>query len=120
MALNELGLEYEIIGISEIDNNAIKIYNTIHGNTKNFGDIRNIKHLPKCNLLHASSPCTSFSNAGKKDGLEGPSGLLLDVIRLLKDYKQRNELPEYFSFENILVMKTKFTYVFNDFITILN
>lgn len=120
MALNNLGIEHEIIGISEIDNNAIKMYNAIHGETNNFGDITKIEHLPCCNLLHASSPCISFSNAGKKDGLKGASGLLLDVIRLLKDYKERAELPEYFSFENVVEMKTKFTDVFNNFVTILN
>ena len=120
MALNELKIEHEVIGISEIDSNAINMYNAIHGETVNFGDIKKIEHLPQCNLLHASSPCTSFSNAGKKDGLKGASGLLLDVIRLLKDYKKRSELPEYFSFENVIEMKTKFTNIFNDFIAVLN
>ena len=116
MVLNELGIKHETIGISEIDNNAIKIYNTIHGETYNFGDIRQIGSLPYCDFIHCSSPCQSFSQAGKMDGIKGESGLIYEFYRLMEDYKTRNELPKYISFENVPNLKTKFIDVFQDFI----
>lgn len=120
MALRNLGINHEVIGISEINKVAIKIYNEIHGETKNFGDITKIKELPPCDFLHCSSPCTSFSNSGKKNGLNGESGLLLDAIRILNNYKDRNIVPTYFSFENVPEMQSKFSDVFKFFLEELN
>ena len=117
MALKKIGLNFKVTNISEINKKSIEMYNLIHGEVNNLGDIKKIEKLPKCNLLHASSPCTSFSDSGKKNGLAGESGLLLDVVRLLKQYK---ELPEFFTFENVKELKTKFTNVFDDFIKFLN
>ena len=45
MVLNNLGIKHEVIGVSEIDKNAINMYNTIHGETNNFGDITKQKVL---------------------------------------------------------------------------
>lgn len=61
MALKSLGIDHEVIGISEILSTSINIYNLLHGETKNYGDIRNIEELPKCDLIHFSSPCIDFS-----------------------------------------------------------
>lgn len=119
MALRNCGIDIEELGISEIDNNAIKMYNNIHGKTNNFGDISKIKELPECDFLWASSPCTSFSHCGRKDGLKGESGLLLEVERLLKNYKDRNCIPKYFGFENVIEIEEKFPEVFNQFIDLL-
>ena len=41
IALRNLGIEYEVVAISEIDKYAIKAYETIHGPTNNLGDISN-------------------------------------------------------------------------------
>lgn len=120
MALRNLGIEHEIIGISEIDKAALSIYKDIHGDTINFGDISKIKQLPYCDFLWASSPCTSFSSAGKRDGLKGESKLLLEVYRLLENYKERNELPKYFGFENVPNLVTKFPDVFNELLSFLD
>ena len=113
MGLKKIGVEHEVIGISEIDNNAIKIYNTIHGKTNNFGDITKIEHLPYCDFLHCSSPCQSFSQNGKKTGTKGESGLIFEFYRLMQDYYNRNELPKYISFENVSNLKIKFIDDFN-------
>lgn len=113
MVLKKLGIDHETIGISEIDSNAIKIYNTIHGETNNFGDITKIEHLPYCDFLHCSSPCQSFSQNGKKTGIKGESGLIFEFYRLMQDYYDRNELPKYISFENVANLKTKFEDDFN-------
>lgn len=109
MALNNLGIKHEVIGISEILNTSIKMYNAIHGETKNFGDITQITSLPECDLLHFSSPCVDFSSAGKRLGMDGNGGskLIYEVYRLLDDYNDRNQLPKYLSFENVPDLKTK-------------
>lgn len=57
MALRNIGLDYEVIGISEIDKFAIKSYEAIHGKVHNFGDISKIEKLPYCDLLTYSFPC---------------------------------------------------------------
>ena len=108
MALKRLGVPLEIVGYSEIDKYAIQSYRAIHGeNIPNLGDIKQIEKLPKCNLLFYGSPCTSFSVAGKQEGLydkEGnqtKSGLLLEVERLIHIAKNNNELPEILIMENV-------------------
>lgn len=63
MALNKNNIDVEVVGISEIEKSAIEMYNIIHGETKNFGDITKIKSLPYCDFLHFSSPCQSFSRS---------------------------------------------------------
>ena len=57
MALRNIGIDYEVIGISEIDKFAYKSYEAIHGKVKNFGDITKINKLPYCDLLTYSFPC---------------------------------------------------------------
>lgn len=42
-ALKNLNIKYEVIGISEIDKNSIKVYEMLHGKVDNFGDIKNIE-----------------------------------------------------------------------------
>ena len=37
MALRNLGIEHEVVGISEIDRAALKSYQAIHGDCPNFG-----------------------------------------------------------------------------------
>lgn len=88
-ALKELGLDYEVVGISDIDKHAISGYEAIHGPVKNYGDITKIEHLPECDLLTYSWPCTSISLAGKREGMTEGSGtassLLWEVGRLLHE-----------------------------------
>ena len=123
MALRNLGIEHEVIGISEIDKFAIKSYEAIHGKTHNFGDIQNIKELPKCDLLTYSFPCTDLSIAGKREGIkEGTrSGLLFEVERLLLKAKENGTLPKYLLLENVknLVGK-KFIKDFERWLSFLN
>lgn len=104
-ALKELGLDYEIVGISEIDKHAIRGYEAIHGPVENYGDITKIEHLPECDLLTYSYPCTSVSIAGKREGMKEGSGtassLLWEIGRLLTDMKERGVLPEVLVMENV-------------------
>jgi len=125
MALNNIGVEHEVVAISEFDKYAIKSYEAIHGQVNNLGDITKIEELPSCDFLTYSFPCTDISVAGRMDGLEKGSGtrsgLLWEVERLLLNYKQRNELPKYLMLENVknLVGK-KFKKDFDLWINVLN
>lgn len=123
MALRNIGIDYEIIGISEIDKFAFKSYEAIHGKTCNFGDITKISELPYCDLLTYSFPCQDLSVAGKQKGIgKGTrSGLLLEVKRLLLKSKENGTLPKYLLMENVknLVGK-KFIGDFEKWLSFLN
>ena len=78
----------------------------------NFGDISKAKHLPKCDMLTYSFPCTDISISGK---------IHHEIMRLLIELKNRNQLPKYLLMENVknLVSK-KFIGQFNDIISLLD
>lgn len=93
--------------------------------SKNIGDISKVKTLQPCDMLTYSYPCTDISVAGKIQGFKKDSGtrssLVHEIMRLLVDYKERNELPKYLLMENVknLVSK-KFIDDFNDIISLLD
>ena len=123
MALRNIGIDYEVIGISEIDKFAIKSYEAIHGEVHNFGDISKIEKLPYCDLLTYSFPCQDLSIAGHQKGInkDTRSGLLLEVERLLLEAKEIGTLPKYLLLENVknLVGK-KFIKDFEHWLNFLN
>ena len=106
-ALKRLGVDYECVGISEIDKYAIKAYEGINGTTRNYGDISKIDRLDYTDLLIYSSPCQDFSLAGRQaglvseDGKQTRSGLLLEVGRLLMKMSDEGILPKYLLMENV-------------------
>ena len=59
MALRNLGVNYEVVGVSEIDKFAHQAYEAIHGETPNFGDISKLQaeDLPNFDLFTYSFPC---------------------------------------------------------------
>lgn len=113
------------LGYSEIDKEAIKVYqqNFIsYYNTQelNLGDISQINELPKnIDLFVGGVPCQPWSVAGKLKGFNDPRGQLwFDVIRLVKKYQ-----PKAFIFENVKGLTTgknkdKLDYLVNQFETI--
>lgn len=111
-ALKNIGKNATVVGISEIDEYAIKSYNAIHGETRNYGDISKVKRLDYADFWTYSSPCTDISLAGKQQGLiKGVtrSGLLYEVERLLNVAKKENNLPKYLMFENVKnILSNKF------------
>lgn len=123
MALRNIGVDYEVIGISEIDKFACKSYEAIHGKTFNFGDIAKIDELPYCDLLTYSFPCQDLSVAGKQKGISKGtrSGLLLEVERLLLKARENGTLPKFLLLENVknLVGK-KFIGDFEKWLSFLN
>lgn len=106
-ALKRLGLEYEVVGISEIDKYAIQSYEAINGPTYNYGDITKIESLDYADLWTFSSPCQDFSVAGRQKGLRDEngeltrSGLLLHVERLLVKAIKKDKQPKYLLLENV-------------------
>lgn len=62
------------------------------------GDVKDAgrHNLPAAGLLCGGSPCTSFSVAGKRDGLSGESGLWYEFQRLLVELT-----PQWFIWENV-------------------
>jgi DNA (cytosine-5)-methyltransferase 1 len=65
-----IGIDFEVVGFSEIDKYAIKSYHAIHGDhLKNYGDIAKIEQLPKCDVCTWSFPCQDISLAGHQKGM---------------------------------------------------
>ena len=103
-AMINLGIEHEIVGISEIDKYAIQSYTAMYGETRNYGDISKVEKLDYADLWTYGFPCQDISLAGYKKGIvkgETRSGLLYEVERLLLRSKSDNELPKYLIMENV-------------------
>ncbi|WP_192797792.1 DNA cytosine methyltransferase [Bacillus toyonensis] len=113
MALKRLGVDYEVVGIAEIDKFAIQSYMAIHGETKNYGDISKIDptELPDMDLFTYSFPCQDLSISGKQRGMsEGTrSGLLYECEKVITAKK-----PKYLLLENVKnLISKKFLPEFN-------
>lgn len=104
MAFNRI-IEYEMVGISEIDTHALKSYEAIHGKTKNYGDIRDIKELPEIDVFTWGFPCQDLSTAGREKGLHGKqSGVVWAVVDLLVNSKLK---PKILIMENVSALLFK-------------
>ena len=106
MALKRLGVDYEVVGIAEIDKFAIQSYTAIHGETKNYGDISKINptELPDMDLFTYSFPCQDLSISGRQRGMsEGTrSGLLYECEKVITTKK-----PKYLLLENVKNLVSK-------------
>lgn len=116
LALNRLGIDYDLVGWSEIDPAAIKAHNALFPQyeERNYGDISKIdwSQVPDFDLFTYSSPCTDFSNAGQQAGGEEGSGtrssLLWECRKTILTKK-----PKYLLFENVkALVSEKFLYLF--------
>lgn len=112
---------YKVVGVSDIDKNALNAYAAIHGHCPNFGDISSIdwQQVPDFDLFTYSFPCTSISTIGKRNGFTKGSGtassLLWECQRAIETKK-----PKYLLMENVksLVGK-KYIEEFRQWINIL-
>jgi len=108
MALRNLGVDHEVVAISEIDKYAIKSYEAIHGEVNNLGDISqvDIKDIPEHDLFTYSFPCQDISVSGKKKGLSKGSGtrssLLWEANRIIE-----HKRPKYLLMENVKNLLSK-------------
>ena len=102
IALRNIGVDYEVVAISEIDKYAIKAYEAIHGKANNLGDICkiDIKDIPEHDLFTYSFPCQDISIAGRQMSLEEGSGtrssLLWECKKIIEYCK-----PKYLLMENV-------------------
>lgn len=108
MSCGQLGLERAGIPVdnywaSEIDKYAIQITQKNYPNTRQLGNVVDVK--PKrpggIDLLIGGSPCQGFSFAGKQLNFEDPrSKLFFEFVRLLEECK-----PRFFLLENVKMKK---------------
>lgn len=92
-------IEYEVVGYSEFDRYAAKLFDANHkdknGNPfKNWGDITMIdpNELPDFDMFMGGFPCQPFSSAGMQMGTDDPYGrgaMLGHIIRICKVKKPR-------------------------------
>ena len=109
-ALINLNIPHEIVGVSEIDKYAIKSYEAMYGETRNYGDISKVEQLDYADLWTYGFPCQDISLAGDMKGIvkgETRSGLLHEVERLLEVAKEEGMLPKFLIMENVKNLVSK-------------
>ena len=104
-ALERLGFDVDLVGISEIDKFAVKSFLAVHEKDAevSLGDITkiDITTLPKdLDLITHGSPCQDFSIAGKQRGGDAGTGtrssLMWNTVDIIKETK-----PKYVVWENV-------------------
>lgn len=123
-ALKNIGIDFELIGFSEIDKYAIKSYCAIHNvdESLNLGDITkiNISNLPKnIDIITHGSPCQDFSIAGKQAGGDLGTGtrssLMWNTINIVTFCK-----PKYVIWENVKnLLSKKHRHNFDSYLSIM-
>lgn len=104
-SLDNLGIDYELVGFSEIDKYAVKSYCAVHGvdESLNLGDITKVDEtkLPKdIDLITYGFPCQDISLAGKgkglfnADGTKTRSGLFFDALRIIEESQPKVAIAE--------------------------
>lgn len=108
MALRRLGIDFEVVGISEIDKYAIQAYMAVHGDTPNYGDISKIdwSSVPDFDFLTYSFPCTDISTAGQQKGLEEGSGTRSSLLWECRKAIEAKR-PKYLLMENVKNLVSK-------------
>ena len=93
------GLGWEPVAFSEVDEFPCAVLAHRFPHVPNLGDIRKVDWKPYrggVDLVVGGSPCQSFSIAGKREGLQGESGLMFEFIRCVREVR-----PRWFLWENV-------------------
>ena len=104
-ALDNIGVEYELVNYCEIDKYASKSYSAIHNvpESINLGDITKVDTatLPNdIDLVTYGFPCQDISLAGKQkglfnnDGTQTRSGLFFEALRIIEATKPKIAIAE--------------------------
>ena len=101
--LRRSGVNHQIVGFSEVDKDAIELYQYNFPNVRNLGDITELnptsRYCPDFDLFTGGFPCQPFSTVGKRQGQmdeRGRGTLFGDIIRIC-EVKQ----PQYILLENV-------------------
>ena len=104
MALDRIGINYDLVGWSEIDKFAIEAHNRFFPQYKdrNLGDISKIDwdKTPDFDLFTYSSPCQDFSRAGLMRGGQENSGTRSSLLWECRKAIQAKR-PKYLILENV-------------------
>jgi DNA (cytosine-5)-methyltransferase 1 len=105
-ALQNIGIEPEIVDYVEIDKYAVASFNAIHNTTFEPQDITTWNKNLECDLIMHGSPCQDFSLAGKQAGGDKDSGtrssLMYETLRIVENIK-----PKYVIWENVKNLVSK-------------
>jgi DNA (cytosine-5)-methyltransferase 1 len=103
-ALDNIGVEYDLVNYCEIDKFASKSYSLIHGvnEDKNLKDVTKIdtSRLNDIDLITYGFPCQDISLAGLGKGFEDEegnrtrSGLFFEALRIIEDTKPNVAIAE--------------------------
>lgn len=86
------GLGWDPVAFSEVDGFPCAVLAHRFPHVPNLGDIRKVDWKPyrgRVDLVVGGSPCQSFSIAGKREGLQGESGLMFEFIRCVREVRPR-------------------------------
>ena len=105
IALDQLGIDYELVAWAEIDKYAIKAHNALYPQwaDRNLGDVSKINWNDTeigVDLLTYSFPCTNISTSGTQEGAvegSGTASSLLWECRRVIDIKR----PKFLLMENV-------------------
>ena len=92
-------LGWEAVAFSEIEPFPCAVLAHHYPDVPNLGDISKVdwrQFHGTVDLVVGGSPCQSFSVAGKREGLDGASGLVREYFRLLQEVR-----PRWFVWENV-------------------
>lgn len=93
------GFGWEPVAFSEIDPFPSAVLAYHYPEVPNLGDITKVDwrtYRGKCDLIVGWSPCQSFSIAGKREGLNGASGLMWEYVRAIREI-----CPQWVVWENV-------------------
>lgn len=106
-ACEKIGIEMIIEAFCEIDKFATKGYRALHpGVMEWLSDMTKVSFKGRyCDVLLATTPCTGFSELGKRDGFKNVEGnasaIIWHTFRLIDELEQK---PKIIFFENVKAM----------------
>ena len=115
-ALENLGIDHQIVDAVEIDKYAIKSFNAIHNTNFEPQDITKWDKDIEVDLIMHGSPCQDFSIAGRQAGgdksIGTRSSLMYETLRIVEKLK-----PKYVIWENVKnLISKKHIHNFNDYL----
>lgn len=93
------GLGWVPVCFAEIDPFPSAVLKEHYPDVPNVGDVSKVnwsRYKGKCDLIVGGSPCQSFSIAGKREGLNGASGLMWEYVRAIREVR-----PQWILWENV-------------------